>query len=73
MLSIKFECHMFKWQQAAAWAGTNKLTLRSEKEYNEVFEGINSRYFSINLADRGNDGCEFSVQRNVVGRGKQIW
>jgi hypothetical protein len=67
MLSIKYKCHRFKWQQAAAWAGTSELTLRGKKEYTEVFKGVNSCDFSINLVDRRNDRWEFSVQRNVVG------
>ncbi len=67
MLSIKFKCQRFKLEQAAAWAGSNKLTPWGKQEYKEVFEGVNCCDFSINLADCGNDGWEFSVQRNVVG------
>jgi hypothetical protein len=32
-----------------------------------VFDGVNYRDFSINLVDRGNDGWEFSVLRNLAG------
>jgi hypothetical protein len=32
-----------------------------------VFGGVKYRDFSINLVDRGNDGWEFSVLRNIAG------
>jgi hypothetical protein len=67
MLSIKAECNWFRLQQAAAWASSNELTPRGKQEYKEVFNGVNYRDFSINLVDRGNDGWEFSVLRNVAG------
>jgi hypothetical protein len=67
MLSIKAKCKRFRLQHAAAWSSSNELTPRGKQEYKEVFNGVNYRDFSINLFDRGNDGWEFSVLRNVVG------
>ncbi len=32
-----------------------------------MFDGVNYCDFSINLVDRGNDGWEFSVLRNIAG------
>ncbi len=67
MLSIKAKCKWFRLQHAAAWSSSNELTPHGKQEYMEVFNGVNYRDFSINLFDRGNDGWEFSVLRNVVG------
>ncbi len=67
MLSIKAECKRFRYQRAAAWLSSNKLTPRGEQEYKEVFEGVNYRDFSINVIDCGNIGLEISVMRNIVG------
>ena len=50
----------------AAWAGSNKFTPLGKQEYMEVFEGVNSRDFSVNLVDRINDGWALSEQRNVA-------
>ncbi len=68
MLSIKPKCKRFRSQHAAAWSSFNELTPHGKQEYKEVFDGVNYCDFSINLMDRGNDGWEFSVLRNVVGR-----
>jgi hypothetical protein len=46
---------------------SNELTPQGKQEYKEVFKGVNSSDFSINLVDRRNDRWKFSVQRNVVG------
>jgi hypothetical protein len=67
MLSIKAKYMWFRSQHAAAWSSSNELTPHGEQEYKEVFDGVNYRDSRINLVDRGNDGWEFSVLRNVVG------
>ncbi len=67
MLSIKAKCKRFRSQHVAAWSSSNELTPHGKQEYKEVFNGVNDHDFSINLVDRGNDGWEFSVLRNVVG------
>jgi hypothetical protein len=67
MLSIKAKCNQSRSQQAAAWSSSNELSPRGKKEYKEVFDGVNYRDFSINLVDRGNNGWEFSVLRNISG------
>jgi hypothetical protein len=67
MLSIKAKCNCFRSQPAAAWSSYNELTPRGKQEYKEVFDGVNYHDFSINLVDRGNDGWEFSVLRNIAG------
>jgi len=66
MLSIKAKCNRCRLQQAVAWSSYNELTPCGEQEYKEVFDGVNYRDFSITLVDRGNDGWEFSVLRNIA-------
>ncbi len=67
MLSIKAKCNWFRLQQVAAWSNYTELTPRGKQEYMEGFNGVNYRDLCINLVDRGNDGWEFSVLRNVAG------
>ena len=49
-----------------AWLLNNKLTLRGDKEYSEVFDGINYRDFTINILDRGDEAWECTVIRRLV-------
>ena len=63
MLTIKMECHRFKTQQTSAWGLENKFSPRGEKEYLEVFDGVNYQDFTINIVDRGNEAWESTVIR----------
>jgi hypothetical protein len=58
MLTVKMECRCYKMQQMSVWALENELSPRGEKEYMEVFDGINYRDFMINIVDRGNEAWE---------------
>ena len=51
MLMVKMECHHFKMQQTSTWALLNELSPRGDKEYKEVFDGINYRDCMIVVAD----------------------
>ena len=65
MLTIKTECHHFKTQQKSAWLLENELSPHGEKEYSEVFDGVNYRDFTINIMDCGNE-WECSIIRQLV-------
>jgi hypothetical protein len=66
MLTIKLECRRFTTQQQNAWLLENEFSPRGEKEYSEVFDGVNYRDFTINIVDRGNDAWECTVTRRLV-------
>jgi hypothetical protein len=66
MLTIKTECRSFKTQQTSAWGLENEFSPRGEKEYLEVFDGVNYQDFTINIVDRGNEAWECSVIRRLV-------
>jgi hypothetical protein len=55
MLTIKTECRRFKIQQKNAWLLENEFTPRGDKEYSEVFDGVNYRDFTINILGRGDE------------------
>ena len=55
MLTVKMECRRYTMQQMSAWVLENELSPRGEKEYTEVFDGINYRDFTINIVDHGNE------------------
>jgi len=65
MLTVKTECRRFKTQQKSAWLLKNEFSPRGEKEYSEVFDGVNYRDFTINTMDRDNE-WECSVIRQLV-------
>jgi hypothetical protein len=60
------ECRRYKMQQTSAWALESELSPCGEKEYTEVFDGINYRDFTINIVDRGNEAWECSIMRRLV-------
>jgi len=66
MLAIKTECRRFKIQQKKAWLLNNELTPRGDKEYSEVFDGINYQDFTINILDRGDEAWECTIIRRLV-------
>jgi len=69
MLTVKMECRRYKTQQTSAWVletESTELSPRGEKEYTEVFEGINYQDFTINIVERGNEAWECSVTRRLV-------
>ena len=43
-----------------------ELSPCGEKEYTEVFDGINYQDFTINIVDCGNEAWECSVMRRLV-------
>jgi hypothetical protein len=49
-----------------AWLLNNELTPRGDKEYFEVFDGINYRDFTINILDLGDEAWECTVIRRLV-------
>jgi hypothetical protein len=62
MLTIKTECCRYKAQHSSAWSLENEFSPRGEKEYSEVFDGINYRDFTINVVDP-KEAWECSVMR----------
>jgi hypothetical protein len=64
MLMVKMECRCFKMQQTSAWALSNELSPRGEKEYKEVFDGINYQEFMIVVEDR--DKESMGMQREAT-------
>jgi hypothetical protein len=49
VLTIKTECRHFKIQQKNTWLLENEFTPRGDKEYSEVFDGVNYQDFTINI------------------------
>jgi hypothetical protein len=66
ILTIKTECRHFKTQQTSAWGLENEFSPRGEKEYLEVFDGVNYQDFTINIVDCGNEAWECTVIRQLV-------
>ncbi len=56
------ECRRNERQKKSAWAQANDLTPRGDKEYKEVFDGVNYREFSIIVMER-DKSWECSVKR----------
>jgi len=66
MFTFKTECRCFKTQQTSAWGLENEFSPHGEKEYLEVFDGVNYQDFTINIVDRGNEAWESTVIRRLV-------
>jgi hypothetical protein len=49
-----------------AWLLNNELTSRGDKEYSEVFDGINYQDYTINILDLGDEAWECTVIRRLV-------
>jgi hypothetical protein len=62
ILLTNTESRHYERQKKSAWAQTNDLTPRGEKEYNEVFDGVNYGEFSIIIVER-DQSWECSVKR----------
>ena len=62
MLTIKTECRRLKTQQKSTWLLENEFSPRGEKEYSEVFDGVNYQDFIINIVNCGNE-LECSIIR----------
>ena len=56
----------FQNTEKNAWLLENDFTPRGDKEYSEVFDGINYRDFTINILDRGDEAWECTVIRRLV-------
>ena len=56
----------FRNTEKNAWLLENEFTPRGDKEYSEVFDGINYRDFTINIMDRGDEAWECTVIRRLV-------
>ncbi len=48
------------------WLLENKFTPRGDKEYSEVFDGVNYQDFTINILDRGDEAWKCPVIRRLV-------
>ena len=68
ILLTNTESRRYERQKKSAWAQTSDLTPRGEKEYNEVFDGVNYREFSIIVVER-DQSWECSMKRlNTMAR-----
>ena len=61
ILLTNTESSRYERQKKSAWVQTNDLTPRGEKEYKEVFDGVNYREFSIVVVER-DESWECSVK-----------
>ncbi len=52
ILLTNMESRRYERQKKSAWAQTNDLPPRGDKEYKEVFDGVNYREFSIIVMER---------------------
>ena len=52
LILMKTECRRYVMQKNNAWAQETDLTPRGDKEYDEVYNGVNYREFSINIVER---------------------
>ena len=62
ILLTNMESHHYERQKKSAWAQSNDLTPRGDKEYKEVFDGVNYRGFSIVVVER-DESWECSMKR----------
>jgi hypothetical protein len=62
ILLTNTESRHYERQKKSAWAQTNDLTPRGDKEYKEVFDGVNYREFSIVVVEH-DESWECSVKR----------
>jgi len=68
ILLTNTESHRYVRQKKSAWAQTRDLTPRGEKEYNEDFDRVNYREFSIVVVEH-DQSWECSVKRlNTIAR-----
>jgi hypothetical protein len=68
ILLTNTESRRYERQKKSAWAQTSDLTPCGEKEYNEFFDGVNYREFSIVVVER-DQSWECSVKRlNTIAR-----
>ncbi len=49
---MNMECRRYIMQKNSAWAQATDLTLCGDKEYHEVYNGMNYREFSIIVVER---------------------
>ena len=61
ILLTNMESRHHERQKKSAWAQSNNLTPRGDKEYKEVFDGVNYREFSIIVVER-DESWECSVK-----------
>ena len=52
LILMNMECRHYAMQKKSAWAQASDLTLHGDKEYHEVFDGVNYREFSIVVVER---------------------
>jgi hypothetical protein len=57
---------LFQNSEKNAWLLENEFTPRGDKEYSEVFDGVNYQDFTINILDRGDEAWECTVIRKLV-------
>jgi hypothetical protein len=62
LLLMRAECRRYASQKKNAWAQATYLTPRGDKEYQEVFDGLNYREFSIIVVER-DESWECIVKR----------
>jgi hypothetical protein len=62
LILMNTECRRYAMQKRSGWAQANHLTPCGDKEYHEVFHGVNYREFSINVVER-DESWECSVKR----------
>ena len=68
ILLTNTESRHYERQKKSAWVQTNDRTPHGDKEYKEVFDGVNYREFSIVLVER-DESWECSVKRlNTLAR-----
>jgi len=51
ILLTNMDSHRYERQKKSAWAQSNDLTPRGDKEYKEVFDGVNYRESSIAIVE----------------------
>jgi hypothetical protein len=72
ILLTNTESRRYERQKKSAWAQASDLTPRGEKEFNEVFDGVNFREFSIVIVER-DQSWECSVKRfNSIARKQTV-
>jgi hypothetical protein len=62
LILMNTECRRYARQKKSAWAEANYLTPRGDNEYQEVFDGVSYREFSIVVVER-DKSWECSVKR----------
>jgi len=62
LILMNTECRRYAMQKKSAWVQANNLTPHGDKEFHEVFDGVNYREFSIVVVER-DKSWECSVKR----------